>query len=153
VPVAVLVPREFIDGLRREVEAVLAYLPRDRGDGVVEARPDPALGPAELHRAHGSLERAVARVHEHVARRVPELVAEVAVALDAAHVEVDGAPGQAGRSERGEGEAQRVRAVGLDPLRELPARRLLDARRILGFHEPRGALGNEAFEIDAVDEV
>ena len=50
-------------------------------------------------------------VHQHEARRVPELVAEVAIALAALRVEVDVA---AERGERREGEAQRVGAEAGD---------------------------------------
>ena len=69
--------------------------------------------------------RVLLGVHQHVARGVPQLVAEVAVALDAAEVEADVA---AHGRERGEGEAQRVGAVGRNALRKLLARRLLDRR-------------------------
>ena len=65
---------------------------------LVEARADPAVGCRELEVA--IIQRL--RVHEHVTRRIPELVAEVLVALDTAEVESD-IP--AGRGQRGVGEA------------------------------------------------
>src|SRR2546427_12041242 len=54
-------------------------------------------------------------VHQHEAAGVPQLVAEVAVALAALAVEVDGA---AQRGQGREGEAQRVGAVGGNALGE-----------------------------------
>src|SRR3954449_4785777 len=67
-------------------------------------------------------------VHQHEAGRVPELVAEVAVALAPLRVEVDVA---AEAGERAEGEAERVGAEAGDAVRELGRGVLLDARRRL----------------------
>ena len=74
--------------------------------------------------AHSSSAAVLAvAVHQHEARGVPQLVAEVAVALAALQVELDVA---AGRGQAGEGEAQRIGAEGRDAVRELLARALLD---------------------------
>ena len=87
---------------------------------------------------------------QHVPGRVPELVAEVPVPFDAAEVEADVAP--MGR-ERAEREAQRIRPVGRDPVRKLPAGGLGDVRGVPGPHEPGGPLDHQRLEVDAVDEV
>ena len=91
-------------------------------DGVLELGPDPAVSEGEL-KVPLSLRVALVLVHEDVAARVPQLVAEVAVALEALHVPVDVA---AGGGERCEGEAQGVVAVGLDAVRELLSGALRD---------------------------
>ena len=89
-------------------------------------------------------------VLQHEARRVPELVAEVAVSLDTAEIETD-VPALG--SKRAECEAQRVGAVGGNSVGKLPAGGRYDARRELRLHEAGGALGNELVESDSVAEV
>jgi hypothetical protein len=89
-------------------------------------------------------------VHQHEAGGVPQLVAEVAVALAAAHVELDVA---ARAGEAGEGEAQGVGAEGGDAVGEFLARLLLDAGGLLGVHQAGGALGHQGVDADAVDQV
>src|SRR6185436_10201120 len=92
---------------------------------------DPAIRGRE---AHVAVERSAGRafglavldqaavlalgVHQHEARRVPELVAEVAIALAALGVEVDVA---AQARVAGHREAQRIRAVGRNAAGELLA--------------------------------
>src|SRR3954470_17083033 len=68
-------------------------------------------------------------VHQDEAGRVPELVAEVAVALASLGVEVDVA---AKARQRGEGEAQRVGAEAGDAVRKFGRGVPLHARRRLG---------------------
>ncbi len=89
-------------------------------------------------------------VHEHVARRIPQFVAEVPVALHFRHVETQ-VP--ALRRERCESQAQRIRAEGGNPLRKLPAGRFLDRRPHLGLHQAAGTLGNELLERYSVHDV
>ena len=89
-------------------------------------------------------------VHQHEAARVPELVAEVAVALAALGVEVDVAS-QA--RQRAEGEAHRVGAEAGDAVRELGGRVLPDLRRGLRPAQPGRALLEQRLEGDAVDQV
>ena len=84
-----------------------------------------------------------AQHHRDEARGIPQLVAEVAVARDAREIEADVA---ARRGERGEREAQRVRAVRRDAFRELLARVLFDGRRELRLHEAGGALRDQRLE-------
>ena len=77
---------------------------------------DPAVDEGKLHRARLVAAAVLAfGVHQHEARRVPQLVAEVAVALAAAEVEVERAREA---RQRGEGEAQRVGAEGRDAVRD-----------------------------------
>ncbi len=93
VPVTELVPGEFVDGLRDEVEPVGIEVPVNGGHRVVESCTNPAVSRAQFDVTVVQL----LRVHQHVARCIPELVAEVLVAFDAAQVEADVA---AGRGER-----------------------------------------------------
>ena len=81
------------------------------------------------------------RVHQHVARGVPQLVAEVLVAVDAAEIEADVA---AHRRERAEREAQRIGAVAPECrsgncLRVFFSMRSLQVR----LHQAAGALGDQ----------
>ena len=150
VPVAELVPRELVERRGGEIEAVLAQGRFDLLQHLAEARADPAVRDRQLRGAAstGAVRR---RVIDDEARGIPQLVAEVAVARDAAEIEADVA---ARRGERREGEAQRVRAVR----RRCPsgiacARRLLDGRRELRLHQAAGALGDQRLELDAVHDV
>ncbi len=89
-------------------------------------------------------------VHQHEAGGVPQLVAEVAVALAAAEVEVDIA---AERRQRSEGEAQRIGAEGRDAGRVFLARGLVDFRRIFRVHQTGGAFGGQVINRNTVDQV
>src|SRR5690606_25595738 len=89
-------------------------------------------------------------LHQYVARGVPELVAEVLVALDTPQVEANIA---AHRRERTEREAQRIGAVSGNALRELLAGVLLDLVFEMRLHESARALCDERLEIDAVDQI
>jgi hypothetical protein len=89
-------------------------------------------------------------VHQHEAGGVPQLVAEIAVAVAAVQVELDVA---ARRSEAGEGEAQRVGAEGRDAFREFLAGLLGDALGLLRVHQAAGALFDQRVNADAVDQV
>ena len=147
VPVAELVPGELVGRLGREVEAIAGEALVHGARGRIQAGPDPAVGERELL-GPGTL--VLLGCHQHVAGRVPQLVAEVAVALDAPEVEAQVARlGGHGC----EGEAQRVGPVGGDAGRELLARRLLDGGGEVRLHEPGGALGDQRLQLDAVDDV
>ena len=149
VPVAVLVPDEFVDGLRGEVEAVGGECFAHGGDGAVKCAVYPAVGGAFFAKRRGGDFLSLG-LHEDEAGGVPEFVAEVAVAFDALEVKDDVAP-HGGLC--GEGEAQRVGAVRGDAVGEFFARLCGDFRRFLRLHHAAGAFGNEAFEVDAVDDV
>src|SRR5580693_4203179 len=88
-----------------------------------QTRADPALTRARCARWQrcGLAGRAGFQAQQYEARRVPELVAEIAIAGDARQIEADVA---ALRGERSKGEAQRVGAVGRNALGKLPAGRL-----------------------------
>jgi len=147
-PVADLVPDELVHGLRGEIEAVGGELRLHLAQQLLQAVEDPALG---VRRRRGQARGAEALgVHQHEARGVPQLVAEVLVTLAAGEVELDVA---AVRGQRGEGEAQGIGAEGRDALGELLARGFLDLRRIGRLHQAAGALGNERLDADTVDEI
>jgi hypothetical protein len=149
VPVAELVPHELVGGLCGEVEAVGVELLPHRRNRRAEVRADPAVRDRQL-RVAGETAFNGLGVHQHEPRSVPDLVAEVPVALDPAEIEADVT---SHRGERGKRVAQRVRAVGRDALRKLLARCLLDRAAHLRLHEPGRALGHERLEVDAVDQV
>ena len=118
----------------------------DCGLGALQLADDPAVDRGQLHRQR-LVQPAVASlgVHQHEAGRVPQLVAEVAIALAALQVEVDVAP------ERGVGghrEAQRVGAVGRRCPRESACARLRrDLRRILGLAQAGRVLLDQRLEV------
>src|SRR5690606_29748291 len=89
-------------------------------------------------------------IHHHIAGGVPDLVAEIAEALDAADIELD-IP--AGGGQGAEGEAQGIGAVGGDAVGEFGAGLLFDLFRQLGLHHAAGALVYQGFQVDAVDQV
>jgi hypothetical protein len=152
VPVAVLVPEEFIDACapgRSGTRPWLGHLP---ARCAASAR-YPAVGQAEvvLLAQRGLLRRTswLFTVHQHEARGVPDLVAEVAVAFDAVQVELDVA---AGGGERRKGEAQRVGAEGGMPsgnCLRVPSRSSAPAAAASG----RWCAWPPGSRVDAVDEV
>src|SRR5690606_38114326 len=89
-------------------------------------------------------------VHQHKAGGVPQLVAEVAIAFTALHVEVDVAT-QGGVS--GHGKAQRVRTEGGDAIGIVLLGALANALSLLGIHQAKRALVYQAFQVDAVDQI
>ena len=89
-------------------------------------------------------------VHQHEARGVPQLVAEIAVTLAAAQIEIQRA--REGRK-RCEGEAQRIGAEGRECLRVILAHVFLDLLLVLGAQQTDRGLRNQVFESDAVDQV
>jgi hypothetical protein len=130
-------------GAKKAREQLARFHPLQAGD-------DPAFGKAQRLGRGGRLRQALAHVHEHEARRVPQLVAEVAVALATAEVELEVAPGA---RERGEREAQGIRTERRDAVGEFLARALRDRCGLFRVHQAGGALLDERFQVDAVDEV
>jgi hypothetical protein len=125
--------------------------PLDFGLDALQLADDPAVDARQLHRRR-RVEAAVPAlgVHQHEAGRVPQLVAEVAVALAALQVEVDvAAEGGVG----GHREAQGVGAVGGDAVGEMLADLGGDLRRVLGPAQPGGVLPDQRLQADAVDDV
>src|SRR4029077_18677558 len=106
------------------------------GEPSAEARADPPVRGRELSRR--GARTLLARNHErNEARGVPQFVAEIAVAGYALQVKADVA---VRRGERGEGEAQRISAVGGDAVGVGLARRPLDPGREVWLHETARAL-------------
>ncbi|MCY1511051.1 hypothetical protein D9M68_454450 [compost metagenome] len=163
VPVAELVPGELVDRVGDVVQAVFLEALGHLGLDALQLRDDPEVGAAELQVAMRLaadlavflrvLQQAAVlafAVHQHEARGVPQLVAEVAVALAALAVEVDAA---AQRGQRGEGEAQRIGAEGRNALGEFLLRVLAHRRCGLGLAQALGALVEQRGQLDAVDQV
>ena len=122
VPVAKLVPDKVINAAGHVVQAVVFKAACDVGLHLLQQRADPAVAGAEVQvtlggatgfaLCFGVLAQTTVlsfAVHQHKAGGVPELVAEVAIALAALGIKVDAA---AQRGQRGKGEAQRIRAKG-----------------------------------------
>ena len=149
IPVAVLVPEEFVHRLRGEVEAVGGKGFAHGGGGAVKRAVNPAIGGAFFGKGRGGDGLPVS-LHEDEAGGIPQFVAEVAVAFDALQVKDDVAPH---RCLRGEGEAQRVGAVRGDAVGKFFARLCFYFCRFLRLHHATGAFGDEVFEVDAVDDV
>src|SRR5581483_7569049 len=97
VPVAQLVPGELVQRRGHEVEAIGLHGGLDARERPAEARSNPAVRhrclriPARIEAGRGAL--ALAGGPEHEAGCVPELVAELAIALDAREIEADLARG------------------------------------------------------------
>ena len=175
VPVAVLVPDEAVERVGHVVQAVLGKALLHRSLHTLDLAADPAVNRREAHVAvegagglrqtaigieHGRgalglgvlLQPAVLilAVHQHEARGVPQLVAEVAVALAALGVEVD-VPPEARVA--GHGEAQRVGTIGRHALRELFPHPRGHLGRGLGFAQAGGALVDQGVQVHALDQV
>ena len=148
VPVAVLAPGEFVNRIRIQVEAVVAYRAFDIFDQPPGAGAYPAVRETERRRP---LEIGVLDVHEDELCRVPQLVAEVSIAVDPTQVEVHVASGR-GR-EGAVGEPQRVGAVGADALRKVGPGRRFDVGSHLRLGQVGGAFCHQVFERDAIDDV
>ena len=149
IPVAILVPDEFVHGLRSEVEAVAGECFAHGGGGAVECAVYPAVGGAFFGERRGG-DALPFGLHEDEAGSIPQFVAEVAVAFDALEVKDDVAP-HGGL--RGEGEAQGVGAVRGDAVGEFFARLCGDFCRFLWLHHAAGAFCDQGFAVDAVDDV
>ena len=92
IPVAILVPSELVQGLGSQVESVIGEALRCLFDGQGQPGVDPAFRQAQGLRPVPQGRGVGVRVHQRVAGGVPELVAEVAVALQAARVKTNVAP-------------------------------------------------------------
>src|SRR5574340_1015604 len=147
-------PDEGVDRVGDQVEPVRREAVGDSRLDALQLAGDPAVGAREAQRRRRRVvcESAVVllAVHQHEAGRVPQLVAEVAVALAALAVEVDAA---SQRGHRGEGEAQRVGAVAGDAAGEFGLGRGAYLGRQLGLAQPGAALFQQRCERDAVDQV
>ena len=147
IPVAVFAPSELVDRAGVQIESIGIQRLGGAGDHPPGAGAYPAVGQARLP---GRRKVLAFGIHQHEPRRVPELVAEVAVALGAGEVEAH----VAARGGQGaEGEAQRIGAVGRNAVGIVPPRGLLNARRQVWLGEVAGALGHQRLQADAVDQV
>ncbi len=150
VPVAVFVPDELIQCLGGVVKAVLVHRLGDLGFGFLQLRDNPTVGQGKLNLFTTSAAIFAFGVHQHVARGVPQLVAEVAVAIQAAHIKLDITPG-GGLGE--EGKAQRIGAVGFNTVFELVLGRFGNRLGLFRLHHIAGALFEQLIQRDAVDQV
>src|SRR5690606_15095492 len=150
VPGAVLVPDKLVQGLGGQVEAEGVEVAGHVLLAALQGGDDPAVDRRQVHGFAIDAGVLVVGVLDDEVGGVPQLIAEVAVALDAAHVELDVA---AGGGQRQVGEAQGVGDVGSDALGELGAGLLGDLLGQLWLHHAAGALGHQGFEVDAVDDV
>src|SRR3989442_723709 len=123
----------------------------DFGFDALQLADDPAVDVGKLDR-RALVEAAVlARgVHQDEAGRVPQLVAEIAVALAAAQVEAERAREA---RQRGEREAQRVGAERRDAARKMRADVSLDLLPVLALQQPHRGFFQQLVEADAVDEI
>ncbi len=141
VPVAILVPHELVYHPGRQVEAIPFQVRRNLRFGFLQPADDPPVGERQLHLLTLVESDVLAGdVHQHEACGVPQLVAEVAIALAALEVEIQRA---ARGCQAGKREAHGVRTERGDALRELLARALLDRLALLLQHQARGLLGNQ----------
>ena len=93
VPVAVFVPHQFVERARQIVEAVFAECPGHVGFRALQAADDPSVSGGIFQRCLFVQPHVFAiAVHQHKARGVPQLVAEIAIAVTALQIELDVAP-------------------------------------------------------------
>ena len=147
VPVAVFAPSELMDRACVKIESIGIQRLGSCGDHLPGPGANPAIGQAGLP---GSRQILALGVHQHEPRRVPELVAEIAVALGAGEVK---AHVPAGGRQGAKGEAQGIGAIGRDAAGKVPPRGLLNARRQVRLGEVAGALGHQVLQADAIDQV
>ena len=136
--------------MRGQVEAEGVEVAGHVSLGALQGGDDPAIHRGQLDWFTIDAGVLVIGVLDNEVGGVPQLVAEVAVTLDAAHVELDVATSG---GQRQVGEAQGVGAVGGDAVGEFGAGLLGDLLGQLGLHHAAGALGHQGFEVDAVDDV
>ena len=131
IPVAIVVPHEFVQRLRDQVEAVGFKCFGGGGFGLLQAADNPLVGEGVGQRLGFVLAAVlVFGVHQDEVGGVPDFVAEVAVAFGAFKVEVYAAP-QAGVARHGE--AQCVRAHTEDTFGEEFFRGFFHFQRGFGF--------------------
>ena len=116
----------------------------------MEPREDPAVRYAQLQLTPQLATVLSLGVEEYVAGGVPKLVAEVAIPFDAVEIELDVAPG-GGQGRKGE--AQGISAEGGYTVWEVGAGLLGDLLRQVWLHHAAGALLDQLFQADAVDQV
>src|ERR1700682_6763945 len=123
----------------------------DLGFRALHAAPDPSVSDRKPCRL-GWIEADILAVdvHEHESRRVPQLVAEIAIALAAREIEVE-RPAK-GR-EAGKGETHRVGAVSRNAVWKLSLDPLLDRGTLLLQHQALTLLRQKALEAGTADQV
>src|SRR4029077_7815294 len=100
-----VVPGELVERRGGEVETVVAQRLLDGGQRAAEACAHPAVGDRQLRRLAGRRGRLLADRQRDEARRVPQLVAEIAVAGDPPQIGAQGA-GPRSPPRRGKGTAR-----------------------------------------------
>ncbi|ENZ84188.1 hypothetical protein D088_330001 [Salmonella enterica subsp. houtenae serovar 16:z4,z32:-- str. RKS3027] len=150
IPVAELVPGEFIQNARGDIEAEAIQRVAIRFDSLVEFRQNPAVRQRQGHLAAVEAAILVFGIHQHKAAGVPQLVTEVTIAFQALHIPVDIATG---RGQCRQGEAQGVGAVRLDAVRELFFGTLADFLRHLRLHHVAGTFFQQFRQGDAVHHI
>ena len=148
IPIAEFMPGELVQRVGNGVEAIFRKAGLHAGQHPRQPRANPAVGKAQLSALGACV--LILDVHQHIARGVPELVAEVAIFLDARHVEAQiAALGGKPRNAQTQG----IGAVSSYPVGKLLAGGLLDGGFHLRLHQAAGALGEQLRQRDAVDDV
>ncbi len=78
-------PGELVNGLRGKIQSISFEVPLDRCDQTIETGSNPDVRGHEFTVTGFQL----LGIHQHVARGVPQLVAEIPVALDTTEVETN----------------------------------------------------------------
>ena len=150
VPVAELVPGEFVQDACRDVEAIAVQRVAECFHRLVKFRQDPAVCQRQGHFAAVKAAILIFGVHQHEAAGVPQLVTEVTVTFQTLHIPVDVTTGG---GQRRQGEAQGVGTVRFDPVRELLLGTLADFLRQLRLHHVAGTFFQQLFQRDTIDHV
>src|ERR1700682_2363836 len=117
VPLAILVPHQLVDRFGGQVEAISSEVGCNLRFRSLHAALYPAISDRQSRRLGGVEANILAvDVHEHESRRVPQLVAEIAITFAAREIEVE-CP--AGGREAGKCETYCVGAITRDTVRQL----------------------------------
>ena len=151
VPVAILVPDEFVERFCGEVETIRVEAFRNILLGELQAAKQPFIDERKGHRCVTRDAAILAfHIHQNEACGVPQLVAEVAIALAAREVKVQR---HRHRAQRRKGKAHGVRTIRRNAVREVFANVFLGLFAVAGEHQTLRRFGDEWFERDAVQEV
>ncbi len=115
------------------------------GGGLIESRDDPPIGRAEFDVA--VVERF--SVHQDIARRIPEFVTEVFVAIDSAEIEANITTCGCKSCER---KPQGIGTVLVDSIWKFSACRFFDLGRQVVLHHAAATFFNQCCDINAIDE-
>lgn len=151
IPVAVIIPDEFIERPGGQVKAVGVKVSRHCFRHLAQSGEYPPIREVQVGQGGRTLGQfSSGHIQQYKAGRIPYFVAEISITLNPIEIKANIPPG-AGQSRKAE--AQRVGAVVWDPVGKLLSGGFFDLGLQMGLHQARGAFGNQAGQIYPVDDV